>query len=125
MTPEQFARYRDLGLTRVPVATRRLADLETPLSCYLKLADRPWSYLLESVTGGETWGRYSCIGLPARERIEIRGARITRFERDAVAEIVESEAPLDWIASYQERLGVTPDFVINELGLPKFTGGRE
>ena len=51
MTPEQFDRYRELGLTRVPVAVKRLADMETPLSCYLKLADRPWSYLLESVTG--------------------------------------------------------------------------
>lgn len=123
MTPELFARYRDLDLTRVPVAMRRLADLETPLSCYLKLADRPWSYLLESVTGGETWGRYSCIGLPARERIEVRGERITRFERDAVVEIIETETPLDWIAGYQERLGVTPAFVIDELELPKFTGG--
>ncbi len=123
MTPARFARYRDLGLTRVPVSVRRLADLETPLSCYLKLADRPWSYLLESVTGGETWGRYSCIGLPAKERVEVRGNRITQFDRDTVVEIVESEHPLDWIADYQARLGQTPAFVIDELELPKFTGG--
>lgn len=123
MTPDQFARYQQLGLTRVPVAEQQLADLETPLSCYLKLADRPWSYLLESVTGGETWGRYSCIGLPARERIEVRGERITRYQRDSVAEIVESEDPLAWIADYQVRLGVTPAWVIEELNLPKFTGG--
>ena len=56
MTPEQFDRYRKLDLTRVPVAVKRLADMETPLSCYLKLADRPWSYLLESVTGGRDLG---------------------------------------------------------------------
>ncbi len=123
MTPEQFDRYRELDLTRVPVAVKRLADMETPLSCYLKLADRPWSYLLESVTGGETWGRYSCIGLPSRERIEVSGPRITRFKRDEVVEIIESDDPLTWIADYQVRLGETPSWVIEELDLPKFTGG--
>ena len=123
MTPEQFARYRKLDLTRVPVAVKRLADMETPLSCYLKLANRPWSYLLESVTGGETWGRYSCIGLPARERIEVNGPRITRFERDKVVEIIELEDPLTWISDYQVRLGETPSWVVEELDLPKFTGG--
>ena len=123
MTPEQFDRYRKLGLTRVPVAVKRLADMETPLSCYLKLADRPWSYLLESVTGGKTWGRYSCIGLPSHERIEVSGYRITRFERDEVAEIVESDDPLMWISQYQVRLGETPSWVVDELNLPKFTGG--
>ena len=123
MTPEQFDRYRELDLTRVPVAVKRLADMETPLSCYLKLADRPWSYLLESVTGGETWGRYSCIGLPSRERIEVSGHRITRFERDEAVEIIESDDPLTWISDYQVRLGETPSWIIEELDLPKFTGG--
>ena len=99
MTPEQFQRYQELDLTRVPIAVKRLADMETPLSCYLKLANRPWSYLLESVTGGETWGRYSCIGLPSCERIEVIGARITRFERDEVVEIIESNDPWCWSKS--------------------------
>lgn len=123
MTPEQFQRYQELDLTRVPIAVKQLADMETPLSCYLKLANRPWSYLLESVTGGETWGRYSCIGLPSRERIEVIGARITRFERDEVVEIIESNDPLSWISNYQVRMGETPSWVIEELDLPKFTGG--
>ncbi len=123
MTPEQFQRYQELDLTRVPIAVKRLADMETPLSCYLKLANRPWSYLLESVTGGETWGRYSCIGLPSCERIEVIGARITRFERDEVVEIIESNDPLSWISNYQLRMGETPSWVIQELDLPKFTGG--
>ena len=123
MTPEQFQRYQELDLTRVPIAVKRLADMETPLSCYLKLANRPWSYLLESVTGGETWGRYSCIGLPSCERIEVIGARITRFERDEVVEIIECNDPLSWISNYQLRMGETPSWVIEELDLPKFTGG--
>ena len=123
MTPEQFQRYQEMDLTRVPIAVKRLADMETPLSCYLKLANRPWSYLLESVTGGETWGRYSCIGLPSCERIEVIGARITRFERDEVVEIIECNDPLSWISNYQLRMGETPSWVIQELDLPKFTGG--
>ncbi len=123
MMYEVFNRYRELGLTRIPVALKRLADTETPLSCYLKLANRPWSYLLESVTGGETWGRYSCIGLPSRERIEVIGSRITRFELDDVVEMIETNDPLGWISDYQVRLGQTPSWVIKELDLPKFTGG--
>ncbi len=123
MMHDLFNRYRELGLTRIPVALKRLADTETPLSCYLKLANRPWSYLLESVTGGETWGRYSCIGLPSRERIEVIGSRITRFELDDVVEMIETNDPLSWISDYQVRLGQTPPWVIKELDLPKFTGG--
>ena len=123
MMDKAFERYRELGLTRIPVAVKRLADLETPLSCYLKLADRPWSYLLESVTGGETWGRYSCIGLQSRERIEVVGFRITRFECNDVVEIIDTDDPLSWISDYQIRLGQTPAWVIDELDLPKFTGG--
>lgn len=123
MTPEQISRYRKLGLTRVPVAVKCLADMETPLSCYLKMADRPWTYLLESVTGGETWGRYSCIGLPAQERIEVRGHKISLFNNDNVIETLNSDDPLAWIADYQRRLGDTPGWVIEELKLPKFTGG--
>ena len=73
--------------------------------------------------GGETWGRYSCIGLPSHERIEVSGSRITRFERDEVVEIIESDDPLMWISEYQVRLGKTPSWVIDELNLPKFTGG--
>ena len=68
-------------------------------------------------------GSLLCIGLPSRERIEVIGARITRFERDEVVEIIESEDPLSWISDYQVRLGETPPWVIEELDLPKFTGG--
>ena len=111
MTPEKFQRYQELDLTRIPIAVKRLADMETPLSCYLKLANRPWSYLLESVTGGETWGRYSCIGLSSRERIEVIGARITRFECDEVVEIIEStpdECPETDFISPQDPNYVSP-----------------
>ena len=67
MTPQEFAALAEQGYNRIPVARQVLADLDTPLSTYLKLADQPFTYLFESVHGGEKWGRYSMIGLPARE----------------------------------------------------------
>ena len=57
------------GYNRIPLVIETFADLDTPLSLYLKLANQPFSYLLESVQGGERFGRYSIIGLPARTRI--------------------------------------------------------
>ena len=65
MTPTEFAELAEQNYNRIPVMREVLADLETPLSCYLKLARGPYSYLFESVQGGEKWGRYSLIGLPA------------------------------------------------------------
>ncbi len=62
---------------RIPLVREAPADLDTPLSVYLKLADAPYTYLFESVQGGERWGRYSIIGLPCREIIRIRGHEIT------------------------------------------------
>ena len=64
MTPQQFAALAAQDYNRIPVSREVLADTETPLSAYIKLADGPYSYLLESVQGGEKWGRYSIIGLP-------------------------------------------------------------
>ena len=69
-TKEEFdslaAQLRADGFTHCPVVQETLADLDTPVSTYLKLADKPFSYLFESVQGGETWGRYSIIGLPCK-----------------------------------------------------------
>ncbi len=118
MTPKTFRALADQGHNRIPIACEVLADLDTPLSVYLKLADGPYSYLLESVHGGEKWGRYSIIGLPCRTYIRITGDRI-RVERDGkVVEAVQSPDPLVWIESFQER------FRVADLeGLPRFTGG--
>ena len=65
---EVFEKLRAEGHNRIPVYRSVLADLDTPLSVYLKLADQQDAYLLESVEGGETWGRYSIIGLPCSRR---------------------------------------------------------
>jgi anthranilate synthase component I len=118
MTPKTFNALAEQGYNRIPVACEVLADLETPLSVYLKLAKGPYSYLFESVQGGEKWGRYSIIGLPARTVIKIRGHQI-QVERDGqVIESTESADPLAWIEQYQSR------FQVAEIeGLPRFTGG--
>ena len=65
MTAETFRQLADAGHNLIPLVREVLSDLDTPLSVYLKLADGPNAYLFESVEGGETWGRYSIIGLPA------------------------------------------------------------
>ena len=73
MTEDEFLALGRAGYNRIPLHLETLADLDTPLSIYLKLANRPGSYLLESVIGGERFGRYSIVGLPARERLEVSG----------------------------------------------------
>ncbi len=119
ITNEQdFLRLAQAGHNRIPLVRQAFADLETPLSLYLKLcAGRPLSFLLESVIGGERFGRYSFIGLPARSLLRARGS-ICEIVRDG--EVVERHEgnPLDFIAAYQERLkpAVLP-------GLPRFCGG--
>jgi anthranilate synthase component 1 len=118
MTPECFQHYAEQGYNRIPVAREVLADLDTPLSAYLKLADVPYSYLFESVHGGEQWGRYSIIGLPCRTVITVRGFDI-EVERDGqIIEALTVENPLDWIRDFAARFKVPPI-----EGLPRFTGG--
>ena len=73
MTEQEFKQLAAQGYNRIPVVLETFADLDTPLSVYLKLANKPYSYLLESVQGGERFGRYSFIGLPAETRFEVRG----------------------------------------------------
>ena len=81
MTPAQFEAYQQQGYNRIPVTREVLADLDTPLSAYLKLAASPYSYLFESVHGGEQWGRYSIIGLPCRTVLKVVGHTLS-IERD-------------------------------------------
>lgn len=103
---------------RIPVVVETLADLDTPLSVYLKLAKGPYSYLLESSQGGEKWGRYSIIGLPARTIITVRGDLITITTDGLVVEEVTSDDPLTFIEQFQQRYEVQ-----NADELPRFYGG--
>ena len=118
MTPDEFRALADQGYNRIPLVREVLADLDTPLSAYLKLAEGPYSYLLESVQGGEKWGRYSIIGLPCRYLLRVSGQRITCERDGALVEEVETADPLEWIESFQGRFRVA-----DPPGMPRFTGG--
>ena len=118
MTPDAFAALRARGYSRIPVMREVLADLDTPLSTYLKLADQPYTYLFESVQGGEKWGRYSIIGLPCRTVVRIRG-NVVAVETDGREVRREETAdPLAWVEAFRSA------YRVPELdGLPRFSGG--
>ena len=117
ITEQEFNTLALQGYNRIPLVTETFADLDTPLSLYLKLANQPYSYLLESVQGGERFGRYSFIGLPAETRITVRGKQVTLTHKD-IETTHEVDNPLDFIREYQSRFKVAP-----LPDLPRFTGG--
>ena len=117
MKQAQFNQLAEAGYNRIPIAREVLADLDTPLSTYLKLADAPYSYLFESVQGGEKWGRYSIIGLPCKHIIKIFGSQIRVFKDDELVQTHIKSDPLKWVAQFQDS------FKVPEVdGLPKFNG---
>src|SRR5215212_4276784 len=100
MTEAEFNRHAEAGYNRVPVVLETFADLDTPLSVYLKLANRPYTYLLESVIGGERFGRYSFIGLASSSRLEVRGNVCAEFEEDKLVASTVFEDPLEFVKGY-------------------------
>src|SRR2546426_12441000 len=117
MTEVEFRALAAQGYNRVPLVLESFADLDTPLSLYLKLANRPYSFLLESVVGGERFGRYSFIGLPATTRLRARGRHI-EAEQDGVVSERHDGDPLDFIAAFQRRHRAAP-----APRLPRCCGG--
>ncbi|MEE3182623.1 MAG: anthranilate synthase component I [Pseudomonadota bacterium] len=119
MNAEEFAAYANEGYNRIPVVHDVIADLETPLSVYLKLANGPFSYLLESAAqGGEKWGRYSIVGLPSNTVLQVSGDQLTVKTDGEVVEQVETDDPLSFIETYQTGFRVP---MVD--GLPRFYGG--
>jgi anthranilate synthase component 1 len=118
MTREEFLRLAEAGYNRIPLTFETLADFDTPLSLYLKLADATNTYLLESVQGGEKWGRYSIIGLPSRTVLRAHGHHITIQEDGQIIEDVEAEDPLAFVEAFQQRYRVP-----TLPHLPRFNGG--
>jgi len=125
MTETEFNQLSKQGFNRIPLMLEAFADLETPLSLYLKLAFHQdggkHSFLLESVVGGERFGRYSFIGLHARTFLRANGfgeAAHTEVVTDGVVVETDHGNPLDFIASYQARFKVAL-----RPGMPRFCGG--
>jgi len=118
MTADEFKQLAHSGYNRVALTLDCPADLDTPLSLYLKLAaNQANTFLLESVIGGERFGRYSFIGLPSRRYIRVNGWRSDVVQNDEVVETVEGN-PLDFLSRYQQRFKVYAD-----NSLPRFCGG--
>jgi len=118
ITELEFQSLAAEGYNRVPLIAEAFADLETPLSLYLKLVGgAKHGFLLESVVGGERFGRYSFIGLPARTLLRATGHRSEIVTDGRVVETHEGN-PLDFVATYQQRFkpALRP-------GLPRFCGG--
>lgn len=118
MTREEFLRLAAAGYNRIPLACETLADFDTPLSIYLKLADQPNSYLLESVQGGEKWGRYSMIGLPSRTVMRVHGYQVSILQDGVEVERHDVDDPLAFVESFKDRYKVA-----DIPGLPRFNGG--
>lgn len=125
MTELEFNSLSAQGYNRIPLMLETFADLETPLSLYLKLAHAQYggqhSFLLESVVGGERFGRYSFIGLPARTLLRASGFGAdakTEVVTDGVVQETAQGNPLDFIAQYQQRFKVAIT-----AGMPRFCGG--
>jgi len=118
ISQSQFDAFAAAGCTRIPLVREVLSDLDTPLSVYLKLADGPYTYLFESVEGGENWGRYSIIGLPCRRVYALRGNRLNIEDLGETVETRELDDPLAAIEAIRAsfRVAELPD-------LPAFTGG--
>lgn len=117
MTPQRFKELAS-EYNRIPVMREVLADLETPLSAYMKLADSPYSYLFESVQGGEKWGRYSIIGLSSKTILRVHENVLTVEENGKTVTNIETDDPLAEIEKFKQQFRV-PDL----KGLPRFTGG--
>ncbi|MFV0371815.1 MAG: anthranilate synthase component I [Azonexus sp.] len=118
MTEIEFDALAAEGYNRIPVSLETFADLDTPLSIYLKLAGEPFSYLLESVQGGERFGRYSIIGLAAPTRIVVRGNEVLVLTGNRIAERDQGGNPLAFIENYMARFNAPA-----AKGLPRFLGG--
>ncbi len=118
MNKQQYEQLVSAGYNRIPVYRSVLADLDTPLSVYLKLAEGKDSYLFESVEGGETWGRYSIIGLPCRRRYTVRGHNLVISDHGQMVSEETVSDPLARITELQNEFNVPR---LDEL--PLFSGG--
>ena len=120
MTEIEFKALAAQGFNRIPLLAEALADLDTPLGLYLKLTDpakRANTFLLESVVGGERFGRYSFIGLPASTVVQSRGDRIEVLRDGVVIETAQGD-PLEFVRQFKARYRV-----LLKPGMPRFCGG--
>ncbi len=118
MKKSQFNKLVDEGFNHIPLSREVIVDTDTPLALYLKLANTPFSYFLESVQGGEKWGRYSFIGLSAETVIKVNDNTVSIEKNGHLHKHYKVKDPLSWIEDYQAQ------FKVPQLeSLPDFNGG--
>ena len=118
MQHTQFNKLADEGFNHIPLSREVVVDTDTPLALYLKLANTPFTYFLESVQGGEKWGRYSFIGLRAETIIKVNEYEVLVEKNGQIHQQYKAEDPLAWIQDYQAQ------FKVPQLdNLPDFNGG--
>ena len=118
MEKSQFNSLVEKGFNHIPLSREVLVDTDTPLALYLKLANNPYSYFLESVQGGEKWGRYSFVGLAAETVIKVNDYDVSIEKNGKLHKQYKVEDPLAWIEDYQSKFKVPQ---LEEL--PDFNGG--
>jgi anthranilate synthase component 1 len=118
MTEQDFIKYIEQGYNLIPLKSTLINDGLDPIDVYQKLSNMPKSYLLESLEGKKDWSRYTIIGLPSEEYIELKNNRIKYFISNKLTEEVETNNPIDWIEEFQNKFNVP-----NDPDLPKFQGG--
>lgn len=118
MEKEIYKAWVAQGYNKIPIVRRVMADLETPLSTYLKLANAPYSYLLESVQGGEKWGRYSIIGLSCDTILRVEDFTVSIETQGEVVEKHHERDPLEFIENFKSQFRVP-----KIEGMPRFSGG--
>jgi len=118
MTEQDFIKYIEKGYNLIPLKSTLINDGLDPIDVYQKLSNMPKSYLLESLEGEKDWSRYTIIGLPSEEYIELKNNRIKYFIANKLVEDVETNNPIDWIEEFQKKFNVPSD-----SNLPKFQGG--
>jgi anthranilate synthase component 1 len=117
MTETEFRALAAQGYNRIPLVLESFADLDTPLSLYLKLAHQRYTFLRESVVGGERFGRYSFIGLPAKIRLRVTGSHVEVEDPGGIVERHDGD-PLQFLREFLGRFRAAP-----QPGLPRFCGG--
>ena len=118
ISKNDFNKLAKKGYNRIPLMCEVLADLDTPLSTYTKICNFPYSYLFESVEGGEKWARYSIIGLPAKKIISVTGEKIKITENSKLIDEYNTNDPLKEIEKIQQSYKVA-----QIEGMPRFSGG--
>jgi anthranilate synthase component I len=118
MEKSQFNSLIEKGFNHIPLSREVLVDTDTPLALYLKLANNPYSYFLESVQGGEKWGRYSFVGLAAETIIKVNDYDVSIEKNGKLHKQYKVADPLAWIEDYQSKFKVPQ---LEEL--PDFNGG--